>query len=250
MKGASDDISGLIEKYQWPEAIAVTGALGSGKTETVLNLALGFQKTGEQVSIADVDIINPYFCVRQVADSLSEKGFKVISPPESTRWSDMPLINPEVGWAIASGERRLLLDVGGDAAGVRALKQFIPHLRSSGYLLILVVNPFRPKTSTVEGIKRMVADMESISGLEVGAIIGNPHLMSETRPEDVLLGLRLAQEAESALGLRLLFGMVSPMLAGQLPEMQNNSNVPLWPMERHMMLPWEEGYMWTRSSRD
>ncbi|MEA3508463.1 MAG: hypothetical protein U9R40_06070, partial [Synergistota bacterium] len=138
----------------------------------------------------------------------------------------------------------------GDAAGVRALKQFIPHLRSSGYLLILVVNPFRPKTSTVEGIKRMVADMESISGLEVGAIIGNPHLMSETRPEDVLLGLRLAQEAESALGLRLLFGMVSPMLAGQLPEMQNNSNVPLWPMERHMMLPWEEGYMWTRSSRD
>ena len=31
---------------KWPKALAVTGALGSGKTEWVLNMALGFRDCG------------------------------------------------------------------------------------------------------------------------------------------------------------------------------------------------------------
>ena len=71
-------IKELMERYEWPKAVAVTGALGSGKTEWVLNLALGMKMLGEQVTIADADIINPYFCIRQVVNSLEEKGFKVM----------------------------------------------------------------------------------------------------------------------------------------------------------------------------
>ena len=104
---------------KWPKALAVTGALGSGKTEWVLNMALGFRDCGEEVTVADVDIINPYFCVRQVADSLREEGFRILTPPESTRWSDMPVIAPAVAWAVKSPGGRLLIDVGGDAAGDR-----------------------------------------------------------------------------------------------------------------------------------
>ena len=65
----------LIQRYEWPKAIAVTGALGSGKTEWVLNLALGLKTTEEKVTIADADIINPYFCIRQVVTALEKKGF-------------------------------------------------------------------------------------------------------------------------------------------------------------------------------
>ena len=41
-------IKELMERYTWPKAVAVTGALGSGKTEWVLNLALGLKTLEEQ----------------------------------------------------------------------------------------------------------------------------------------------------------------------------------------------------------
>ena len=231
---------------KWPKALAVTGALGSGKTEWVLNMALGFRDCGEEVTVADVDIINPYFCVRQVADSLREEGFRILTPPESTRWSDMPVIAPAVAWAVKSPGGRLLIDVGGDAAGGRALKQFSAQMKEAGYLLVLVVNPFRPSTMDTGGVLELVKGIEGISELKVGALVANPHLMDQTTAEDLLWGYRRVFEAGKALGLEVLYGTVSPRLVSRTGVLQKDSPLELWPMVRRMMLPWEEGYMWTR----
>lgn len=231
----------------WPRAIAVTGALGSGKTECVLNMAMAFRSCGEDVTIADVDIINPYFCVRQIAEQLRSRGFKILTPPESVRWSDMPVIAPGVEWALRSDRSRLLIDVGGDAIGVRALNQFSSLLRESGYLFILVVNPFRPNTSDTDGIREMILNMESISGLKVGALMANPHLMDETTSDDLSWGYEQVYASGRDLGLDVLFGAVPPHLAGDMEALRKGSPIELWPMTRHMMLPWEEGYMWTEA---
>ncbi len=236
----------LCEK-EWPRAIAVTGALGSGKTEWVLNMGIGFRACGEEVTIADVDIINPYFCVRQVAETLRAEGFRILTPHESTRWSDMPVISPEVGWALRSGNGRLLVDVGGDAAGGKALKQFSLQMKESGYLLILVVNPFRPATRESSGIMELIKGMEKISELKVGALVANPHLMDQTTEEDLLWGYRRVFGSGRELGLNVLYGTVPPHLSQATDRLQDESPVCLWPMTRHMMLPWEEGYMWTKA---
>ena len=65
-------LASLIRLYEWPKAVAVTGALGSGKTEWVLNMALALLEAGEKVTIADISIINQYFCIRQVSDVLEK----------------------------------------------------------------------------------------------------------------------------------------------------------------------------------
>lgn len=231
----------------WPRAIAVTGALGSGKTECVLNMAIAFRKCGEDVTIADVDIINPYFCVRQVAETLRDMGFKILTPKESARWSDMPVISPEVGWALKTEGSRLLLDVGGDAIGVRALKQFSEQIIEAGYLLILVVNPFRPQTSDPSGIKEMIRNMESISGLKVGALAANPHLMDQTSTEDLIWGYEQVHLAGEKLGIEVLYGTVPPHLSSEAENLSAVSPLELLKLKRHMMLPWEEGYMWTQA---
>lgn len=240
-----NDSENIFCGSRWPKAIAVTGALGSGKTECVLNMAIGFRSCGEEVTIADVDIINPYFCVRQIAEKLRSRGFSILTPPESVRWSDMPVISPGVGWALSSGERRLLIDVGGDAIGVRALKQFSGILKEYGYLFILVVNPFRPKTSDTAGISEMIKNMESISGLRVGALIANPHLMDETTRDDLLWGYQQVELSSREIGIDVLLGMVPPHLTEETEYLKIKTSTPLCPMLRHMMLPWEEGYMWT-----
>ncbi len=240
----SDPVNIFCER-SWPKAIAVTGALGSGKTECVLNMAIAFRSCGEYVTIADVDIINPYFCVRQIAEKLRSRGFSILTPPESVRWSDMPVIAPGVGWALRSGENRLLIDVGGDAIGVRALKQFSDILSESGYLFILVVNPFRPKTSDTSGIRDMILNMELISGLKVGALMANPHLMDETTKDDLIWGYQQVLLSGKELELEVLLGMVPPHITDEIEDLKTKSPIRLCPMVRHMMLPWEEGYMWT-----
>ncbi len=248
MKSALESLS---PRADWPKAIAVTGALGSGKTEWVLNLALGFKSLDETVTIADMDIINPYFCIRQVAEILGDKGFKIITPPENSRWSDMSIVSPQVLWALGEDSGRLLLDIGGDAEGALALKQFEPDIKEAGYLLILVVNAFRPQTSSPESIEKMMRKMEQIGGLSVGALISNSHLMDETSPSDVADGLNVVKEAGERLGVPVLFAGVSPELHCRTAEIfaEREITVPLWPLFRYMMLPWEEGAMWSSGTR-
>lgn len=236
----------LIDCYQWPKAVAVTGALGSGKTEWLLNLAAGFRARDEQVTIADADIINPYFCIRQVVDALEERGFDVLTAPGHALWGDMPIVTADVDRALSADGKRVLLDIGGDAEGALALKQYQLRIEQAGYLLILVVNPFRPQTSTVEGIDVMRRRMEAICQLKVGALISNAHLMTETKAEDVYEGCQKVLEASKEMGLPLFYAGVTPRLWDETAALFAEKKVatPLWPMSRHMLLPWEPGAIW------
>jgi len=243
--GILDDI---IRAHEWPRTIAVTGALGCGKTEFALNLARGLKKNGRRVVIADADIINPYFCIRQITKSLEQEGFTILTPPENVKWSDMSVINPSIGTAIAGTSvglsDHLVIDVGGDAGGVMALKQVEPDILSVDHELILIVNAYRPKTSTPLGVERMAARMEALCGIKVAALISNSHIMEPTTAEDIARGLDVVLEAGKSMNLPVLYAMV-------IPELYEDTNrllkgcVPVWPITRFMKGPWEGSEMWS-----
>jgi hypothetical protein len=231
--------------YEWPKTIAVTGALGSGKTEFVLNLARGLKKNGKNVTIADADIINPYFCIRQITEPLEQEGFSILNPPETAKWSDMSVINPRIGNAIVGKADHLILDVGGDAGGVMALTQFEPDIQSVGYRLLLVVNAYRPKTATPQGVAQMAARMEALCGLAVDSLISNSHLMEETTAEDIVRGLDVVVEAAENMNLPVLYATSIPELYEEAKSLMGGYKVPLWPLTRFMKRPWEGSEMWS-----
>ena len=246
-----NDNSGVVENgsltdlYQGPKVLAVTGALGSGKTEFALNMANVLKQRGENVVLADADIINPYFCIRQVSLILEKEGFTVLTPPDAAKWSDMSVLNPAISKAIVDDTRRLILDVGGDAVGVRALIQFAPDLLKVGYLLLLIVNAFRPATNTPDRIVAMGRKMEALCGLKVGALVSNCHLMERTTPESVAEGLDVVLEGGKQMGLPVLCATVMPeLLEGSRPLLEPKG-VPIWPLKRFMRRPWEGESMWT-----
>jgi len=111
-----------------------------------------------------------------------------------------------------------------------------------------VVNSFRPQTSTVAGIEKMLKKMESICGLSVGALVSTSHLMAETEAEDCVNGLENVLDAGRKLDLPVLFAGVDPRLYGEAESIMESRgiSVPLWPVARYMMLPWEDGAMWSR----
>ena len=67
-----------------------TGHFGSGKTEIAINYALKLNNEDKKVCIADLDIVNPYFCTRDEEKFLEDKGIRVIATPKD-------LANAELG---------------------------------------------------------------------------------------------------------------------------------------------------------
>ena len=57
----------------------ITGHYGTGKTEFAVNLALALASDGEQVMVADLDVVNPYFRSRERRATLEEAGITLIS---------------------------------------------------------------------------------------------------------------------------------------------------------------------------
>ena len=54
------------------------GHYGTGKTNVAVNLALARAKTDDTVTVADLDIVNPYFRTLDSAAAFEEAGIRLI----------------------------------------------------------------------------------------------------------------------------------------------------------------------------
>jgi hypothetical protein len=215
----------------------VVGGYGSGKTEVSVNLALTLAAEGIKVSIADLDIVNPYFRCREAAELMKGAGIRVVSPPGDRAMADLPIVLPEIKGMLNPPEGELsLFDVGGDPVGARllsGLSEYIPP----GYELWHVVNSRRPFTGTTEGCLKMMADVEESSRLKVTGIIANSHLVTDTAPDVILEGHALALEAARKKGVPLLFTAVMNEMADD-PKIAGFAS-PVLKMTRRMLPPWQ-----------
>ena len=176
------------------DLIVVIGAFGSGKSEYAINLALRYKDLGNNVSLIDMDVVNPYFRSRDVRDDFVNRGVEVISPDGEYGHADLPMISPRIAGAIQNNSQTVILDVGGDPAGCRTLGRFIQSIEQRGYRMHLVLNTLRPFTSNTEEIIEMMRMLETASSLKISEIIANINLMNETTSEMVKQGIEIVEE--------------------------------------------------------
>lgn len=173
----------------------VIGAYGSGKSEYSIHLARSLKAEGKEVSLADMDVVNPYFRTRDVREEFATQGIEVIAPEGQFSHADLPMISPRILGAIEDYQRTVILDVGGDPAGCRTLGRFLDPINKRGYHLQLVVNTSRPFTSNPEEISVMIQMLEAASKLKVSELICNTNLMELTEQSLVEEGIRMVSEA-------------------------------------------------------
>lgn len=215
----------------------VVGNYGSGKTEVAVNLALHLASNGRQVSIADLDIVNPYFRCREAQALMESAGIRVVIPPATHKWADLPIVVPEIKGMLQPAEGQMsLFDVGGDDVGARILASFHEALGESPYELWQVLNARRPFTNTVEGCLAMKEGIEKSSRLRVTGFIVNTHLMQETTPEVILEGIDLGHEVSRRSGVPIRFATAMGEMARD--ERISRSAIPILGLERHMLPPW------------
>ena len=79
-----------MEALPKSRVLVLVGNYGSGKTEISLNLALKMAARGEQVTLVDLDIVNPYFRSSERTELLQEHGIKVYAPSFAMTTVDVP----------------------------------------------------------------------------------------------------------------------------------------------------------------
>lgn len=180
------------------------GHYGSGKTNIAINYAVYLKKQGLDVSIADIDIVNPYFRTKDSEDELKKKGIEVISLPFANTNVDLPALPAEVYSLVQNKSKYAVFDVGGDDRGAYALGRYVPSiLEENNYNMFLVANFYRPLTQTAEEALEVIREIESACAIPFTGIINNSNLGEETTAEDILRTMKEAEKLSRLSGLPL-----------------------------------------------
>jgi hypothetical protein len=96
--------------------VVLTGHYGVGKTNLAINLALDARRSGREVAVADLDVVNPYFRTSDYRNVLAEAGVHVIS----TAFAGTTLDNPGVTGRVATACEWAYEAAGGEGRGTEA----------------------------------------------------------------------------------------------------------------------------------
>lgn len=174
--------------------VIITGHYGSGKTEFAVNYAIKKKEEYKNVSLADLDIVNPYFRSRERKGLLENRGIHVVESNINTTTLELPALSSGVMGIIQDQNMYSILDVGGDPAGARVLARFSDLISKNKYDLFYVINGNRAETRTKIEVIKYLRDIEKASSLKVTGLINNTHLLKSTTVSDVEYGHELVQE--------------------------------------------------------
>jgi len=194
----------LFEK----KVTVLVGHFGSGKTEIALAGALDLADRGENVTLADLDVVKPYFRSRSARHILADAGVSLIAPEGENVYADLPIIVPQVRDAVRNPRGATILDVGGDGTGARVLGSLTDVLPTEGIDVLVVLNFSRPSTPDPSGAVAMVREIETFARVTVTGLVSNTHMMAETTPEIIIDGARKAFEAGRRIGIPVVAAVV------------------------------------------
>ena len=206
---------------QFKRITLLSGHYGSGKTNIAVNLARRLRASRENVAIADIDIVNPYFRTKDSQAELERAGIRLISSPYAGSNVDLPALPDEV-YAITDDQSvTAVVDVGGDDRGALALGRWRDAILHEGdYEMLFVINRFRPLTATPEDAIEIMREIETASGMPFTAVVNNSNLGEETTARDVLESGAYAERVCTLSGLPLKMTTVReelyPWLEGEI----------------------------------
>lgn len=212
-----------------------TGHFGSGKTEISINYAINLAKKGEKVAIVDLDIVNPYFCIRGIRKELEEHGVRVIASDPNLSNAELMVVPAEVLAVFNDKSYQVVMDIGGDDQGAIVLGQYNRYLREEPYDMYFVINNHRPLTSNNEDTEDYIRTIQAASRLKVNGLVSNTNMSYETTAEDIIKGDKTVSELAEKLNMPHKYTVCRRDL---LDEVKGKVEGELLPVDIYMKPPW------------
>lgn len=213
-----------------PIVEAYVGEYASGKSENAVNRAIELRRQGQEVTLVDLDTVEPCYTLRPIKRELEAMGLNVVA------WETRDTVGLGEAGSVIKGSMRwvlrrkgsIVMDVGYGVHGARIFNLVEGADEHPLLKIIAVINMSRPFTSTVDAI------IEYVSSLgRVDAILNNTHLAEETTIEIVQNGARGVAEAARLLDLPMIGSSAVTELAEQIGEFDCMGN-PMRKIERIM----------------
>jgi len=209
----------------------ITGAMGSGKTEVVLQIAGNCSKE-VGTTLIDLDFVNPFYRSVDKGEELKELGITLLGPEHIS--IDTPLIMPGTAEAMVAPTGQTIVDLGGDESGAKIIAQFAPSINE--YDFFAVVNFSRVTTENAEDTIRMLYFIEDASRLKLTGIISNTHMKEYTTAKIILDGFSRASLLSEELNLPLIYVVTTAEFEEEIREKAGDKT---FVMERRLKNIWE-----------
>ena len=208
--------------YPLKRLTILCGHYGSGKTNVAVNIAAELKKSREIVTVADLDIVNPYFRTKDSEKYFAEQGIRLICSPYANSNVDIPALPQEMYALTDDRSMTAVLDIGGDDRGALVLGRLVPKiLAENDYEMLMVINCYRPLTRDAASTLEVMAEIEYAGGIRFTGLVNNSNLGAVTTAEDILASRDYAEEVARLSGLPIVMTSVRqdlyPAVVGLVP---------------------------------
>ena len=207
------------------------GETGSGKSEIALNTAVLLRQRGcGNVHLFDMDQTKAMFRARDVEAEMRELGVTVHFMPQLL---DMPVLVNGIIPHLVRKDSVCILDVGGNENASRMVGCLSDYLNGENTAAIYVLNPYRPWSGTIAGIRETMETVLNACHIERVFFAANPTVGPDTTEELVTAGLEQLTQSIPAEELTAVF--VTEGLDLPLPGKSEPERIPV---HQYLKYPW------------
>ena len=195
------------------------GHYGSGKTNVAVNLAIQLKKQYNNLVVADLDIVNPYFRTKDSLDDFKKHGIELICSEYANTNVDIPALPADMYRLTTDKSLTAVIDVGGDDRGAYALGRLVPEIEAEGnYEMLMVINGYRPLTPDAASTIEVMREIETACKLKFTGLVNNSNVGELTTAEYVLNSMDYAREVSNKSGLPIVMTTVKADLYDELKD--------------------------------
>ncbi|AKA72154.1 hypothetical protein [Clostridium scatologenes] len=212
------------------------GEAGSGKSEIAINFAKYLVDLNEKpVHFFDMDMTKPMFRSRDVKAEIEEMG--IIFHHEE-QFFDVPTVVGGVNLLLKDENCYVVMDVGGNDIGARAIGGFAPKVNQDNTVVYYVLNAYRPWSGNLNHIDGTLSSILKMSHIKLDKVhmISNPNNGVSTTVEEVLEGNLKMLEMIGAL-INIDFTCVNETL---YEKVKSKTDIPLMPIHLYLTYPWNQ----------
>ena len=175
-----------------------TGAYTSGKSENAINRAIEYTKEKKNITLVDLDTVEPAYCMRPIEKEIRNFGINLILQSDYFGLGEAGsyVTNEQIN-CLKTTKEDIIIDVGYGVTGLDTLDILTDIDKEENIQIYLVVNTSKFETKDKTSILEY---MEFNSGenkkpwKKITGLISNTHLGDETTYQDIIRGYNILKE--------------------------------------------------------